>query len=82
MWAMLQDLADQVFWHGQQLTKEEWKWVMTAAVKKQKLVPGVDGGLVVIGDQTSRKTKEEMSELMEFIAYFGTEHNVHFGGDE
>jgi hypothetical protein len=82
MWAMLGDIAEQVVWHGQKLSKEEWKDVMTAAIKKQRVVPGVDGGFVVLGTSTRRMTKPELAELMEFISYFGTEHNVHFGGEE
>ena len=35
-------------WHGQKLTPDEWKDVMTAAPKKQRVVPA-DGGFVVLG---------------------------------
>jgi hypothetical protein len=78
MWAMLNDLSQQVVWHGQTLSKEEWKDVMTAAIKKQRVVPGVDGGFVVLGTSTRRMTVGEMTELIEFITYFGTEKGVTF----
>lgn len=78
LWAMLGEIAVQVPWHGQHLGKEEWKDVFTAALKKQKVVPGIDGGFVVLGTSTRRMTKEELSELMEFVLYFGTEHGVTF----
>jgi hypothetical protein len=82
MWAMLHDIETQVEWHGQHLTAEEWKAVFTAAIKKQKVVPGIDGGFVVLGTSTRRMTKRELTELMDFIEYFGVEHNVRFGGEQ
>mgnify|MGYP003353293494 CR=1 FL=1 len=47
--AMLADVAQQVQWHGQTLTAAEWKDLFTAAVRRQRVVPGLDGGVVVIG---------------------------------
>lgn len=78
MWAMLADISRQVVWHGQQLTKEEWKDVLTAALKRQRVVPGLDGGFVVLGTSTRRMSKKEHSELMELIAAFGAEQDVRF----
>ena len=49
MWAILTDISEQVTWHNTKLTKDEWKDVITAAVKRQKVVIGIDGGFVVIG---------------------------------
>jgi hypothetical protein len=78
MWAMLTDVSQQVDWHGQRLSKEEWKDVFTAALKRQKVVPGLDGGFVVLGTSTRRMTVAEVSELMELIAAFGAERSVQF----
>lgn len=78
LWAMLTELSEQVVWHGQRLSKEEWKDVMTAGLKRQKVVPGMDGGFVVLGSSTSRMSKAEVSELMELIAAFGAERGVEF----
>lgn len=82
MWPLLEDLAQQVVWYGQRLTKDEWKDVMTAALKKQRAVPGIDGGFVVLGEKTSRYTKQELSDLIEQIYAFGAQHNVKFRTDE
>lgn len=82
MWASLTDLSSQVNWYGQKLTPEEWKDVMTAGLKKQKAVPGIDGGFVVIGAHTSRMTKAEMSELIELILAFGAEQGVKWSEPE
>lgn len=82
LWAMLTDIAKQVDWYGQKLTPEEFKHVFTAALSRQKVVPGIDGGFVVLGKSTSSMTKSEMSELMELVSAFASERGVVFSGDE
>ena len=78
MWANLEDIAQQVVWYGVKLTKDEWKDVLTAALKRQKVVPGIEGGFVVIGARTSKMTVPEMTELIELSTAFGTQHGVKF----
>jgi len=78
MWATLTDIANQVEWHGEKLSPDDWKTMLTASLRKQKAVPGIDGGFVVLGESTSRMTKEEMSELLELALAFGAQHEVHF----
>ena len=78
LWAMLNDISNQVDWYGQKLTPEEWKDCFTAALKKQKVVPGIDGGFVVCGSSTSKMTKPEMAEMQELMMAFGVEHGVDF----
>lgn len=78
MWSMLTEVAEQVKWHGQRLTPENWKDVFTAALKRQQVVPGLDGGFVVLGTSTSRMTVAEMGELMELMQAFAAENDVRF----
>lgn len=78
MWAMLTDVSQQVVWHGQKLSPEDWKTMATAALKKQRVLPGIDGGFVVMGDSTSRMTIAEMTELMDFLEAFGAQNGVAF----
>jgi ABC-type enterobactin transport system permease subunit len=78
MWANLEDIAQQVVWDGGKLTKDDWKDVLTAALKKQKVVPGIEGGFVVIGARTSKMTVPEMTELIELSTAFGTQQGVKF----
>ena len=33
MWSMLRDISNQVIWHGQKKSPEDWKWVFSAAVR-------------------------------------------------
>ncbi len=78
MWAMLADVSRQVDWHGQKLTGAEWKDVFTAALKRQKVVPGIDGGFVVLGSSTSKMDKAQMGELMDLMEAFGAQQGVRF----
>lgn len=77
LWAMLAEVS-RIDWHGHKLTSEEWKDVFTAALKRQKVVPGIDGGFVVLGTRTSRMGKREFAELIELIYAFGAQNGVVF----
>lgn len=76
LWAMLGDVSRQVEWYGQRLSPEDWKHVFTASLRKQRAVPGIDGGFVVLGQSTSKMTVREMSELIELMHAFGAEQGV------
>ena len=78
LWPLLTCLSEQVDWYGQHLTPDEWKDVMTAGLRKQKAVPGIDGGFVMVGSRTSKMSKAEFSDLVELIYAFGAERGVRF----
>lgn len=78
LWAVLTEVSQQVQWHGQHLAPAEWKDVFTAALERQKVVPGIEGGFVVIGSSTSRMSKAKLGELIELIHAFGAERGVEF----
>lgn len=82
LWATLTDISKQVDWYGRKLTPEEWKHVFTASLAKQDVVPGLDGGFVVLGKSTSKMTKAEMSELQELMQAFGAQQGVKFTAPE
>ena len=81
LWALLSEVSSQVDWYGQKLTSEEWKDVFSASLKRQKVVPGLDGGFVVCGQRTSQMGKREFGELIELITAFGAERGVVFGDE-
>lgn len=81
LWALLTDVSRQVEWYGERLTAEEWKDVFTAAQKRQRTVPGIDGGFVVLGAHTSRMTVVVLSELLELIQAFGAERGVQWSDE-
>lgn len=78
LWAMLTEVSQQVDWYGRKLTAEEWKHVFSASLKKQDVVPGLDGGFVVLGLSTSKMTKSEMSDLQTLMEAFGAQQGVRF----
>lgn len=78
LWAMLTEISSQVDWYGRKLTPEEWKHVFSASLKKQDVVPGLDGGFVVLGLSTSKMTKAEMCDLQSLMEAFGAERDVRF----
>lgn len=72
-WPILEAFADQLLWpvNGEKvkMSKEEWKDVLSAAFKREtaRLAMGIDGGVVMLGKHTSKFTKKEFSEWMEFL---------------
>lgn len=76
--AMLGDISTQVDWYGQHLSKDEWKDVFSAGLKKQRAVPGIDGGFVILGEHTSKMSIKEMIDLITLMYAFGAEHNVNW----
>lgn len=78
MWAALTDVSKQVDWYGNKLTPEEWKHVFSAALWKQRTVPGIDGGFVVLGQSTSRMSIAQMTEMIDLLHAFGAQKGVNF----
>jgi len=80
--AMITDVARQVEWAGAKRTVEAWKDIFTAALRSSThgldVVPGINGGFVLLGMHTSRMSRAEAGDLMELIAAFGAEHGVIF----
>ncbi len=82
MWADLTDVSRQVEWHGMKLSPEDWKHIFSASLKRQRAVPGLDGGFVVLGIHTSKMSVGEMCELRELIWAFGAQQGVKFTAPE
>jgi len=76
LWAMLRDVSKQVEWYGQQLSDEDWKHVFSAGVEKQRAVPGLDGGFVVMGISTRKQSKQWFGDMFHVMEAFGAEHQV------
>lgn len=72
MWPILEAFSEQLQWpvNGVMttLTKEEWKDILSAAFRKeQRVTMGLDGGFVMLGQRTSKFTKREFSDWLEFL---------------
>lgn len=79
LWARLTTIAQSVEWYGTKLTPEDFKDMFTAALRKSRVVPGIDPGtFVVLGMRTSDMTKEEFSLLLDLIDAFAAQHGVTF----
>jgi len=77
MWSRLSEIAQQVEWYGVKLSAEDWKDVLSASLRKARVVPGIDPGTYVpLGMRTSDMTKEEMTNLLELIAAFAAQQGV------
>lgn len=81
LWACLTDISEQVVWHGQKLSSEDWKHIFTASLKGQRSAPGLEGGFVILGQSTSRMTVGELRDLIELINAFGATHGVKFSDE-
>lgn len=81
LWSIMSDLSRQCEWavDGQmvKLSSEDVKHILTAGLKRhQRMARGVDGGLVILGQSTSKMTKAELAELIELAYAFGAQQGV------
>lgn len=82
--AILTDLAKQATWHGQKLPMEVWKRLCMAAWLREKgeqplMIPALDGqGFDVVFERTSKLTKKQCAELIDYIFALGAELGVKF----
>lgn len=80
LWPCLTDIAMQATWQGEKLTELEWKDMFTGAVKVAgggvRAVPGLEGGIMLLGLHTSDMTVEEAADLITYMLKWGDEHGV------
>lgn len=76
MWAMLSDVS-RAKPEGRCHTPEVWKHLfMNACGHAVQFELGLDGRPFPTGFHSSKLTKSQMSDLMEFIAEYGARHGV------
>ena len=82
MWPILQAFSEQLEWPvNGQMTKidpDSWKDILTAAFRNEqpKVAMGLNGGMVLLGQRTSRFSKREFSEWLEFLHMVAAERGV------
>ena len=87
LWPLLQAFSEQLVWpvNGQmvRLDPEEWKDVLSAAYKRetQRIAMGLNGGMVILGMRTSRMSKPEFSEFLDFIHAVAADRGVRITND-
>lgn len=76
MWAMLSDIS-RAKPEGRSHIPEVWKCIFMAALGHETIFEtGLDNRPFPIGFRTSKLTKAQMSDLIEFIYAYGAQHNV------
>lgn len=80
MWAMLTDIAAQKEHGGRKYTPDIWKALfMSACGREVQFVPALDGTTFLpLGYRSSDLSKQEMSDLIEFMFAWGAENGVTF----
>lgn len=80
LWAMLTDVADQKEHNGRKYPTDVWKVLFMNAVDTEiQFVPNLSGsGFIPFGQSSSDLSKQEMSDLIEFMMAWGAENGVVF----
>ena len=84
-WPILDSFAKQlqgpVNGKLQQISSEDWKDILTAAFRQEqvRVAQGLDGGMVLLGHRTSKFTKREFSDWLEFLNATAADRGVDLG---
>lgn len=82
--AMLSEIAEQVEWAGKKRDVEVWKRLVVSAWCRARgepveILPALDGhGIDIVPVRTSKLSKKDCAELIEFVYALGAEHDVQF----
>lgn len=80
MWARLTDVAAQKEHAGRKYTPDQWKVIFLHAIGQEvQFIPSLDGATFIPwGQRSSDLSKDEMSQLIDFIGAWGAENGVTF----
>lgn len=80
MWAMLTDIATQKEHAGRKYTPDQWKVLFMHAIGREvQFIPSLDNQTFIPwGQSSSDLSKQEMTDLIDFIAAWGAENGVVF----
>jgi len=82
MWPLLTEFSKQLEWPiNGRMTKidpDDFKDILSAAFKSEtvRLAMGLDGGVVLLGQRTSKFTKAQFSEWIEFLYATAADRSV------
>ena len=80
--ALIGELAEKIEWAGKKRSAEIWKRLLVAAWcrvhgQSVEILPALDGhGVDIVPARTSKLTKSECADLIEYIYAWGAEHGV------
>jgi hypothetical protein len=83
---LLQELADQLQWHGKKRSMLQWKVLMVsghaiATGEPQEMTVGIEGEVVNLRESTASMTKARFSDLVEYVLAYGALNGVRFKTD-
>lgn len=82
LWRVLGCFSEQLQWpvNGAMtyLSPDEWKDIVSSAFRQQqpRIAQGLSGGMVMLGQRTSKFDKREFSEFIEFLNAIAVERGV------
>lgn len=84
MWAMLTDIAAQKEHAGRKYTPDQWKILfMHACGREVQFIPALDNSTFIPwGQSSSDLSKQEMTDLIEFMLMWGGQNGVAFHDQE
>ena len=74
--AICGDLAEQVAWHGNRLTKDDWRHMIAGTVLGWRMMPGIDmgdgkPGMIMLGGSSLDLRKAECIEAITMALQIG-----------
>lgn len=80
MWSLLTQVAEQADHNGRKYTPDQWKVLfMHACGREVQFIPSLDGSTFIPwGSSSSDLSKQEMTDLIEFIFAWGAERGISF----
>ena len=77
MWAMLTDVARQATHNGNRYSPDQWKCLfMHACSHEVAFMRGLSGEFFPVGFKSSKLSKQQMGELMDFMEAWCAENGV------
>lgn len=81
MWPYLTAISQQLEWHGQKYTPDDWKDFLMHQLGRGRWMPAEEGGMVPIGMRTSDLSKAEFGDLITVIQAFAARQGVILGDE-
>ena len=81
-WPILEAFAQQLDWpiNGvmSKITADDWKDILTCAFRNEqpRVAMGMNGGMVLLGQRTSKFSKRDFSDWLEFLHAIANERGV------
>lgn len=87
-WPVLEAFSAQLEWpingRMEKITSEDWKDILTCAFRNEqpRVAMGLSGGMVLLGQRTSKFSVKEFSDWMEFIHATAVDRGVDIREEE